>query len=281
MKRTHLLLLAVLLVNLAGCGGTTDPSVATSVTLSPTTLSFSSLGDTEQLTATVRDQDGATISGASITWTSSSSSVASVSSTGLVAAVADGTATITATSGTASGTASVTVVIVCSTSTVSVTATVDVSGTAPVFDWVPDCAVSWVLVEGVTGGDVWWIIGDLSPPITYGTTPAGSVTFTGPLPLVRGRSYFFVQHVIDPSQPLPSWDLPEPDEVGSDWAPAACLTLQSIRLRLSEDYWKARVKEAYRQRKANPPREPELTETEQLIIEHAEELSADERNEAG
>ncbi len=68
MKRTHLLgLLTVLLVNLAGCGGTTDPSVATTVTLSPTTLSFSSLGDTEQLTATVRDQDGATISGASIT----------------------------------------------------------------------------------------------------------------------------------------------------------------------------------------------------------------------
>ena len=95
MKTDLLGLLTVLLVNLAGCGGTTDPSVATSVTLSPTTLSFSSLGDTEQLTATVRDQDGATISGASITWTSSSSSVASVSSTGLVAAVADGTATIT------------------------------------------------------------------------------------------------------------------------------------------------------------------------------------------
>ena len=100
-------LLTVLLVSLAGCGGTTDPPIATTVTLSPTTLSFGSFGDTQQLIPTVRDQGGATISGASVTWESSSSSVASVSSAGLVAAVANGTATITATSGSASGTASV------------------------------------------------------------------------------------------------------------------------------------------------------------------------------
>ena len=108
---------------------------------------------------------------------------------------------VTATSGTASGTASVTVVTVCSDSTVSVTATVDVSGTAPVFAWVPECAVSSVFVEGVTEGDVWEIIAnEISPPITYGTTPAGSVTFTGPLPLVRGRSYFLILfRVVDPA----------------------------------------------------------------------------------
>ncbi len=100
-------LLTVLLVSLAGCGGTTDPPIATTVTLSPTTLSFGSFGDTQQLIPTVRDQGGAQISGASVTWESSSSSVASVSSVGLVAAVANGTATITATSGSASGTASV------------------------------------------------------------------------------------------------------------------------------------------------------------------------------
>ena len=110
MKRSHLLgLLTVLLVNLAGCGGTTDPLVATTVLLLPTTLSFSSLGETQQLTATVLDQNAATINGASVTWESLSSSVASVSSTGLVEAVANGTATITATSGSASGSASVTV----------------------------------------------------------------------------------------------------------------------------------------------------------------------------
>ena len=45
-------------------------------------------------------------------------------------------------------------VTVCSASTVSVTATVEVSETAPVFAWVPNCAVALVFVEGVTEGDV-------------------------------------------------------------------------------------------------------------------------------
>ena len=55
------------------------------------------------------DQNGAVMAGAAVAWVSSSSSVAGVSSTGLVTAVADGTATVTATTGSASGTASVTV----------------------------------------------------------------------------------------------------------------------------------------------------------------------------
>ena len=89
-------------------GGAPTP-VATTLTLSATVLSLSSLGETEQLTATVSDQNGAAMSGVSVTWASSASTVASVSSTGLVTAVADGTATVTATSGSAVGTASVTV----------------------------------------------------------------------------------------------------------------------------------------------------------------------------
>lgn len=116
--------LTALLALQAGCGGTESPAepetpVATTVTLSSTTLSFSSLGETQQLTATVVDQNGATMAGASVTWTTSGSSVASVSSTGMVAAVAVGTATITATSGSATGTASVTVVQVAATVTLS------------------------------------------------------------------------------------------------------------------------------------------------------------------
>ena len=83
VMRTHLSgLLTFVLVNLAGCGGTTDPSVATTVILSrwfegtyrtqpdpeATTLSFSSFGDTQQLIATAWDQNGARISGAPVTW---------------------------------------------------------------------------------------------------------------------------------------------------------------------------------------------------------------------
>ena len=81
-------------LSIVGCGkdsptGTPTP-VATTLTLSATALSFSSLGASDQLTATVRDQNGATMDGASVAWASSASSVASVSSTGLVTAVADG-----------------------------------------------------------------------------------------------------------------------------------------------------------------------------------------------
>ena len=112
----HRVLVVGTLLSLA-CGGKDAPTgptedgtptpVATTLTLSATVLSFSTLGATEQLTPTVLDQNGATLSGASVSWASSASTVASVSSTGLITALADGTATITATSGSATGTASV------------------------------------------------------------------------------------------------------------------------------------------------------------------------------
>ena len=73
---------------------------------------------------------------------------------------------------------------------------VDVSGTAPVFSWDPDCAVAWLLVEEGSS-DVWFIESSptqanlISPPITFGATslPAGVQTSYGPDPLVRGTSY--------------------------------------------------------------------------------------------
>jgi uncharacterized protein YjdB len=65
----------------------------TAVSVSPTTLNFSTLGTTQQLTATT------TPSGASVTWASSNTSIATVDNTGLVTSVAYGAATITATAG--------------------------------------------------------------------------------------------------------------------------------------------------------------------------------------
>ena len=85
--------------------------IATSITMSPTSLSFTTTGATQQLTATVKDQNGATISDATVTWSSSNTGVATVSASGSVTSVGDGTATITATSGSASATASVTVTL--------------------------------------------------------------------------------------------------------------------------------------------------------------------------
>ena len=96
------------------CGdGTTEPPAyfpePTSVTVSPATAELTALGETVQLSAEVRDQNGAVMASATVTWASSDAAVATVSASGLVAAAANGTATITATAGSASGSATVTV----------------------------------------------------------------------------------------------------------------------------------------------------------------------------
>ena len=102
----------ILLVSiLAGCSGPTDlpTPIATTVSVSPTPLVFSSPGETQQLVASVTDQNGAAMSDAAVTWVSSAPSLASVSSTGLAMSLDYGSATIIATSGSASGTTSVVV----------------------------------------------------------------------------------------------------------------------------------------------------------------------------
>ncbi len=68
-----------------------------------------SLGETVQLVATVQDQNGQMMSGATVTWASGDPLVATVDASGLVTAVANGTASVTGTAGSASGSATVTV----------------------------------------------------------------------------------------------------------------------------------------------------------------------------
>ena len=107
------------LILLSACGGGDSSSGsptapresprATAITLSPSSPSMDALGATAQLTATVKDQFGATMGSATVTWGSSAAAVATVSATGLVTAVSNGTATVTATSGSASTSATVTV----------------------------------------------------------------------------------------------------------------------------------------------------------------------------
>jgi uncharacterized protein YjdB len=66
-------------------------------------------GQTTQATATTRDANNAVLTGRAITWSSDNTAVATVSGTGLVTSVADGTAHIIATSEGKSGNATVTV----------------------------------------------------------------------------------------------------------------------------------------------------------------------------
>ena len=78
------------------------------VSLLPTTATLQR-GKTVTLVPTLKDASGATLSGRTVTWSSSDSSVATVSSSGVVTAVAIGSATITATSEGKSAGAKVTV----------------------------------------------------------------------------------------------------------------------------------------------------------------------------
>ena len=101
---------ALLVCGALACGDDpVEPPVATTVAVAPATASLASLGETVQLSATVRDQNGEVMAGASVSWSSSDNAVVSVNTSGLVTAAGNGTATVTATSGAASGTASVTV----------------------------------------------------------------------------------------------------------------------------------------------------------------------------
>jgi acid phosphatase type 7 len=91
-------------------GSTTVTALAVaSVTVSPSTASVTIEG-TKQLTAVARDASGNTLSGLTLTWTSSNPAVATVSSTGLVKGVALGSATVTAATGGKSGSAAIAVV---------------------------------------------------------------------------------------------------------------------------------------------------------------------------
>ena len=94
------------------------PAAVNSVIVTPSTNSVFS-GGTAQLSALARDASGNTLSGRSVNWSTSAANIATVSSDGLVTAIAAGTATITAASEGKSGTASVTVTAAVSTVTVT------------------------------------------------------------------------------------------------------------------------------------------------------------------
>ena len=99
----------------SACGdGATEPPPhapprASTVTVTPLTARFTALGATVQLSAQVLDQNGQTMAGAVLAWSSGSTTIATVNGSGLVTAMQNGTVTIMATSGSASGSAEVTV----------------------------------------------------------------------------------------------------------------------------------------------------------------------------
>lgn len=98
----------------SGCGSTetlTEASepLAAGISLTPSDPSLSWLGETVAISAQVLDQHGNVMSGVGLTWTTSEPDVAIVSASGVVTAVGNGAATITASAATASGEAVVSV----------------------------------------------------------------------------------------------------------------------------------------------------------------------------
>lgn len=162
-----------LILALAACGGGGDgpgatdppappppppPAPVATVTVTPGTVSLMPQA-TSQLNVATADASGNSLSGRTVTWTSEPATVATVSTTGLVTAVAPGTATVTATSEGKTGTATVTVL--------HPVATVTLDKTASSF--VPAQTLQLTATLKATTGDV------LSNRAIAWTTSAASV----------------------------------------------------------------------------------------------------------
>ena len=83
--------------------------VPSAVSVAPDSVVLVALGASARLSAEVLDQVDRVMEGAAVAWTSGDTMVAVVDSAGVVTAVSEGTAAVTATAGAASGTAAVTV----------------------------------------------------------------------------------------------------------------------------------------------------------------------------
>ncbi|MDD9949119.1 MAG: Ig-like domain-containing protein [candidate division Zixibacteria bacterium] len=83
--------------------------VATSITIQPAAYTLEMIGATVQLTASVRDQNENVMADVTVSWSSGDESVATVDANGLVIAVGNGMAEITAQAGAAMGTATISV----------------------------------------------------------------------------------------------------------------------------------------------------------------------------
>ncbi len=139
--------------------------VLTTVTVSPATSSIM-VGGTQLLTVSTKDQNGNAI-GATSTFSSSNTAVATVNSTGMVTGVGSGTTTITVTS--MNGTTTVT-----GTSVITVTPVVQ---TTPVLTTV---MVTPATASVATGGDTLQLTA--SPKDQFGNAISATVTFSSSNP---------------------------------------------------------------------------------------------------
>ena len=94
----------------SGAAEVTVAQEVDAIVVSPAAATLVAFGDTVRLVAEATDANGHGVAGLDVSWSSSDVGVAKVDDTGLVEAVAEGTATITAEAGDASGEAEITTV---------------------------------------------------------------------------------------------------------------------------------------------------------------------------
>ena len=116
MQRTSAVLAFAVAVSLAsGCGGIGGPAPGTDEPASVASVGVvlasgtTTVGQTTQATATLKDASGNVLTGRTVTWASSDPQVASVGSSGVVTALAAGSATVSASSEGKTGSAVLTV----------------------------------------------------------------------------------------------------------------------------------------------------------------------------
>ncbi len=173
--------IAGLLAALSCGGGDSTPPNATVATVTVAVPNSSLIvAQTTQATATTKDASGNTLTGRALSWTSSATGVASVSSSGLVTASSPGSATITATSEGVSGTTSVTVAAaVASVVVTPLTAAIAIGATQQLTGTARDASNA-----ALTGRTITWSSGNTSiatvsnAGLVTGVSAGGPVTIT-------------------------------------------------------------------------------------------------------
>ena len=169
-------------------GGSVSISV-TGVTLSPTTHIFTSAGATQQLTPTIAPS---TATNKTVTWSSDNPSVATVSTSGLVTAVANGPATITVTTSDGGHTHTCGITVSIPPPTVPVTGvTIDQASPQNIQPGGTATLSATIVPSGATNQNVTWSVTGANPSsITVSPTTAqdasASVTVTVPAGAIPG-----------------------------------------------------------------------------------------------
>ncbi len=177
----------------SGSAAVTVAQEASVVRVSPDRGRLSALGDTVRLSAEAMDANGNAVANAAFAWTSSDTAVATVDENGVVTAVRNGAATITATTGSASGGAALTVAQ--KVAAVAVTPTTDTLVTGEKLHLSAEAADG--NGHAVAGAGFWWASSNTSVAVVDRSglvtgTGAGVADITATSSFVSGRARMVV-----------------------------------------------------------------------------------------